>query len=143
MSADARRRVIVAHVDDVERDLDAFVLLQDAGNRLAPFHLQQAAEKLVRAIRLHHGLENTKDHDLLLLIDGNPSARAGLHSQPLPADDVWRARLRPLEWLSAYATTFRYPTSGGRFNESRPEAELRTAERTMRELLALARVELA
>ena len=74
---------------------------------LAANHLHQAAEKILGAVRLHRGLLNTKDHDLVILIDG----RSGGEPRPLPDGDPWRDRFRPLEPLSAYATTFRYSLS--------------------------------
>jgi HEPN domain len=80
------------------------LLLTDPPNILAANHLQQAAEKILSAVRLHRGLLNTKDHDLVILIDGRPAGEP----RPLPAGDPWRDRFRPLESLSAYATTFRY-----------------------------------
>jgi hypothetical protein len=40
----------------------------------------------------------------VILIDGRP----GSEPRPLPPGDPWRDRFRPLERLSAYATTFRY-----------------------------------
>lgn len=53
-------RVIAAYLDDVDLDLDAAKrLIADPPNRFAAFHLQQAAEKLVKAIRLNHGLRVT------------------------------------------------------------------------------------
>jgi hypothetical protein len=86
-------------------DLDAATrLLTEPPNILAANHLQQAAEKILSAVRLHRGLLNTKDHDLVILIDGRPVGEP----RPLPEGDPWRIRFRPLESLSAYATTFRY-----------------------------------
>jgi hypothetical protein len=42
-------RVIAAYLDDVDVDLDAGLrLIADPPNRMAAFHLQQAAEKLVK-----------------------------------------------------------------------------------------------
>ena len=134
-------RVIAAHLDDVRNDLDAFSAIFAIQNRLAVVHLQQAAEKLVRAVRLHRGLVNTKDHDLSLLIDGHRGDPTRL-PLPLPADDVWRPRLVELEWLSAYATAYRYPTSSGSFRDTPPDAKLITAEQRLRQLLDLARAEL-
>lgn len=107
MDGDARRKKkpIVRLLDAAELDLDAATrLLADPPNVLAANHLQQAAEKIVSAVRLHRGLLNTKDHDLVILIDGRPQGEP----RPLPAGDPWRDRVRPLESLSAYATTFRY-----------------------------------
>jgi hypothetical protein len=46
-------RVIAAFLDDVDLELDAARrLVADPPNRLAAFHLQQAAAKLVKAVRL-------------------------------------------------------------------------------------------
>jgi HEPN domain-containing protein len=96
-------RVIAAYLDDVDLELDAAKrLIAEPPNRFAAFHLQQAAEKLIKAIRLDRGLRLTKDHDLELLID------------ELPHDDGWRAKLAVLEPLSSYATSYRYPSSLGR-----------------------------
>lgn len=142
MAADARSdpKVIRAYLDDVETDLEAFAALFAKKNRLAVYHLQQAAEKLVRAVRLHRGLINTKDHELAILVDG----RKGTDKlpQPLPAQDAWRPRILKLEWLSAYATTFRYPTDGGRRSPGPSDDVLTDAHRQLNELLVLARTEL-
>jgi hypothetical protein len=43
----------------------------------------------------------------VILIDGRPVGEP----RALPAGDPWRDRFRPLEPLSAYATTFRYSLS--------------------------------
>lgn len=107
MDDDARRKrkPIVKLLDAASLDLDAAArLLAEPPNVLAANHLQQAAEKILSAVRLDRGLLNTKDHDLVILIDGRP----GSEPRPLPPDDPWRDRFRPLERLSAYATTFRY-----------------------------------
>ena len=96
-------RVIAAYLDDVDLEVDAARrLVADPPNRFAAFHLQQASEKLVKAVRLSRGLRVTADHDLEALVDD------------LPHDDPWRAKLRVLEPLSAYATTYRYPSPMGK-----------------------------
>jgi len=96
-------RVIAAYLDDVDLDLDAAKrLIADPPNRLAAFHLQQAAEKLVKTVRLGHGLRVTAEHNIELLVD------------ELPHDDVWRTKLTILEPLSAFATSYRYPSSMGK-----------------------------
>ena len=100
-----RNRPIAKLLDAASLDLDAARrLLTDPPNVLAANHLQQAAEKILGAVRLHRGLQNTRDHDLVILIDG----RRGGEPHPLPEGDPWRERFRPLESLSAYATAFRY-----------------------------------
>ena len=100
-------------LDDVASDLDAAQrLLADPPNRLAAFHVQQAAEKLVKALRLHRGLFATAEHNIEALVE------------ELPADDAWRAKLLPLEAASAFATTYRYPAPSGRRKPEPPRDEL-------------------
>lgn len=95
--------VIAAYLDDVAGELEAARRLsEDPPSRFAAFHLQQAAEKLAKAVRIHRGLFATADHNILALIDG------------FPTDDVWRVKLSALGVLSAYATTFRYPSATGK-----------------------------
>ncbi len=96
-------RVIAAYLDDVDLELDAAKrLIADPPNRFAAFHLEQAAEKLVKAVRLGRGLRVTADHNIEALVD------------ELPANDPWRTKLRVLEPLAAYATTYRYPSPTGK-----------------------------
>jgi hypothetical protein len=107
MTADGKRktRPIEKLLKAASLDLDvAKRCLVDPPNILAANHLQQAAEKILGAVRLHRGLLNTKDHDLVILIDG----RQGGEPRPLPDADPWRDRFRPLESLSVYATAYRY-----------------------------------
>jgi len=135
MDADAKRKKPIAKLlQAASLDLDAARrLLTDPPNVLAANHLQQAAEKIISAVRLHRGLLNTKDHDLVILIDGRP----GSEPRPLPEGDPWRDRFRPLEPLSAYATTFRYSLS------PTPKIEtLRDMLATLTSLYDLAREEL-
>lgn len=113
-------------LDAARLDLDAATrLLVDPPNVLAANHLQQAAEKILQAVRLHRGLLNTKDHDLVILIDG----RTDGEPRPLPDGDVWRDRFRPLEALSAYATAFRYSLS--------PEPKVEDLRSMLKALLSL------
>jgi HEPN domain-containing protein len=96
-------RVIAAYLDDVAVDLDAARrLIADPPNRLAGFHVHQAAEKLVKAVHLARGLRITTEHNIEVLVD------------QLPADDAWRPKLEILEPLSDYATSFRYPSPTGK-----------------------------
>jgi hypothetical protein len=77
-------------------------LIADLPNRFAAFHLEHAAEKLVKAARLGRGLRVTADHNIEALVD------------ELPTDDPWRTKLRVLEPLAVYATTYRYPSPTGK-----------------------------
>lgn len=136
MTPDPRRtnRPIAKLLEAARLDLDAARrLLVEPANVLAANHLQQAAEKILGAVRLHRGLLTTRDHDLVILIDGRP----GGEPRPLPAGDPWRQRFQPLESLSAYATAFRYSLSPS------PEIEhLRSLLATLGELHDLANTEL-
>lgn len=92
-------RVISAYLDDVDLELDAAKrLILHLPNRFAAFHLEQAAGKLVQAVRLSRGLGVMVDHELEALVD------------ELPADDPWRTKLRVLEPLATHATTYRDPS---------------------------------
>ena len=136
MGADRSRasKPITKLLDAAGLDIDAARrLLVDPPNVLAANHLQQAAEEILGAVRLHRGLLTTKDHDLVILIDG----RLGGEPRPLPEGDPWRDRFRPLEPLSAYATTFRYSLT------PTPKAEdLRAQLAALASLHTLARTEL-
>ena len=121
-------RVIAAYLDDVDLELEAARrLAADPPNRFAAFHVEQAAEKLVKAIRLMRGLRVTADHNIEALVD------------ELPADDPWRIELRILEPLSAYATTYRYPSPTGKRRAGPSNEEVFAWIKTIAGLAAKAR----
>ena len=121
-------RVIAAYLDDVDLDLDAAKrLIADPPNRLAAFHLQQAAEKLVKAVRLGRGLRVTAEHNIELLVD------------ELSRDDAWRAKLTILEPLSAFATSYRYPSPAGKRKDGPSNDEMLTWIKRIAELRSDAR----
>ncbi len=134
MPSDAPRPdplVIGAFLDDVEGELEAATrLAQDPPVRFAAFHLQQAAEKLIKAVRLHRGLYPTADHNLSALVAA------------LPEGDLWRAKLEHLGPLSAFATAYRYPSPTGRLKAGPAVAELNGWISQIRALAAEARVSL-
>ena len=120
--------VIAAYLDDVDGELDAVTrLMAEPVSRFAAFHLQQAAEKLVKAVRLHRGLHATADHNVAALIED------------LPPTDLWRAKLLPLGPLSAYATAYRYPSPGGKRKPGPSADELRAWIARIRPLVVEAR----
>lgn len=120
--------VIAAYLDDVDLDLDAAKrLIAEPPNRLAAFHLQQAAEKLIKAVRLGRGLRVTAEHNLELLIG------------ELPRDDPWRTKLAVLESLSSYATSYRYPSPSGRRKDAPGSDEVLVWIKTIAGLCAEAR----
>lgn len=102
------KRVITAWLDDADSDLAAARTLSASKNRHAAFHLQQAAEKLVKAVRLARGHYATASHRIDELLDD------------LPDEDEWRVRLEVLGPLSEYATAFRYPSASGNLKPAPP-----------------------
>lgn len=105
-------------LDDAELDLDAAKrLIADPPNRLAAFHLQQAAEKLVKAVRLTRGLRLTTENNLEVLI------------AELPREDAWRSKLTVVEPLSGFATSYRYPSSMGKRKDGPPETRRSSGSR--------------
>ena len=122
-------RVVAAYFDDVELELDAARrLVADPPNRFAAFHLQQAAEKLVKGLRLARGLRITADHSIARLLE------------ELPLEDVWRAKLAVLEPLSSYATSYRYPSPMGKRKGGPSSEEVVVWVKTIAGLTAEARV---
>lgn len=95
-------RRIAAFLELAVQDVEAARTLAATNNRYAAYHCQQAVEKLIKAVLLHRGVESGTEHRLDILVD------------ELPDSDPWKSRLRPLEIYSPYATTYRYPTPGGR-----------------------------
>jgi HEPN domain-containing protein len=116
MSGDRRRGVdrkkerLRALLYLAEQDTEAAKLLAAHNNHYAAYHCQQAAEKLIRVLLLHHNIEPGLDHHLDILVD------------KLPENEPWKARLAPLHKYTPYATTYRYATPGGRVPAS-PEAD--------------------
>lgn len=71
----------------------------DPGN--AAFHLQQAAEKLAKAVLAVENIAFGITHQI------------GALAQALPADHVFRADLAAFDRFSSYGTSTRYPLPGG------------------------------
>ncbi len=109
-------------------DLDAARrLLAPPANRLACYHLHQAAEKLAKAILSARGIHTTKEHRLSLL------------APLLSNEDPWRGRLASLAHLDRYATTFRYPGTSGRLPTGADAATVQAEVDRLAPLLAEAR----
>jgi len=111
--AERLQRVLEALLEDASADLEMAQLGANVGNRLAAFHVQQAAEKLVKALRAQHGLPLTASHDIEELIEGNPDKKLA----PIPRGAPARPELLALSRLTEYATAYRYPTPSGRRRE--------------------------
>lgn len=83
--------------------------------RHAAFHVEQAAEKLLKAILTCENMRFTANHHQL-------GALAAL----LPSDHLWRADLMAFDDFTSYATALRYPKPGGGMPAKPEDAELRS-----------------
>lgn len=130
MNAKADAQVVTSWLDDADTEIEMVELGMTRGNRLSVSHLYYAVEKLTKAVRLANGIPSTKEHRIAFLI------------ADLAADHPWRQRLQALEWLSAFATTFRYPTDAGRRSEPPPRDVMEKTIVDVKALIAQARTEL-
>jgi len=87
MDTDAKRKKPIARfLQAASLDLDAARrLLADLRTRWQRI-TSNRLPKIISAVRLHRGLLNTKDHDLVIVIDDRP----GGEPRPLPEGDPWR-----------------------------------------------------
>ncbi len=77
-------------------------ILQQAGSRSAFYHLEQAAELIIRAVLTSEGAHAGRSHDLGQMVEA------------VPPENPIRPLLVALQSLAVYATSFRYPTQAGR-----------------------------
>ena len=127
MSGDKRIR---AYLELAAKDAEAAELLLAGGNRYAAYHVQQAVEKITKALLLARGVEAGIEHRLEEL------------SRRFAEGDDWPVRLQPFVSYSAYATAFRYPTPGGRIPADPPADALRRDIASVRDLITAALSEL-
>lgn len=104
-------------------ELEAAASLLPRHPSQAAFFVQQAAEKLLKAVLTAENLNFPKSHQL--------GALAAL----LPGDHPWRADLAALDRLTAYATALRYPLQNGRQPPSPDPLELAGSVREVAALL--------
>jgi HEPN domain-containing protein len=109
-----------------EEDLAGARLLLEVSTRLARYHVQQCAEKAVKALFEHLDLNPGREH------------RFGALAEMLPQSNAWQARVRNLDTLSPAATTLRYPTAEGRILPQPPrnlvEGEIATAAQLVQDV---------
>jgi HEPN domain-containing protein len=72
-------------------------LADDCPTDTVCFHCQQCAEKYLKALLIHYGVDFPKTHDLVVLL--NLAARAGEVSLPV----------EPIQPLNRYSVEARYP----------------------------------
>lgn len=127
MSVEKRVR---AYLELAAKDAEAADLLLAGGNRYSAYHVQQAVEKITKALLLVRGIEAGIEHRLEELF------------KRFPDGDDWPARLLPFVGYSAYATAYRYPTPGGRIPADPPADTLRRDISSLRDVIAVAREQL-
>jgi hypothetical protein len=98
--------LLLAKAAQDEYVLDLLLNDPDAPPEVYGFHAQQAAEKLLKAILSHSGIEYPRTHQLAALIDLATDNRI-----PLPA------AFEELRYLSPYAVEFRYDVLPGEEQE--------------------------
>lgn len=98
-----------------QEDLQAARLLRESVPRQAAFFLQQAVEKVGKALLIDEGVDPAKIHAI------------GKLAVELPADHPLRVDLMALDRLSIYATATRYPSPTGKL-PSAPDPALVASE---------------
>lgn len=121
-------RVIANLLRIAREDLEGARTLNARRNRNAIYLCEQAAEKLMRAVltseKIHAGVRHQLEEMVALIPDANPI----------------KPRLRELQHLSTYATSYRYTTPTGRIPADPPaddvEAAAKNIEAALLELAA-------
>jgi HEPN domain-containing protein len=98
----ANPRRVDALLQMADEDLVGANALLVISTRLARYHVQQSAEKAVKALLEQRGLNPGREHRFESL------------AEMLPKGDEWRDRIHVLDSLSPAATSHRYPTAEGR-----------------------------
>lgn len=98
---EARRRLVQSWLIKAQRDLATARKLADGPNPIldtAIYHCQQAAEKAVKGFLAFHDQAGVKTHDVRFLVN-----------QALSLDPGFEDWLEAAEFLTPYATAYRYP----------------------------------
>lgn len=124
--------VVAGYLAAVADDLDAALrLAAPPANRLAAYHLQQAAEKLVKAVLVHRKIHPGIEHRIDVLV------------RMLDLSDPWQPLLDPLDRFTPYATTYRYPSPTGRLKAGPIASNVLAEAAEIEKLLDRARRELS
>lgn len=94
-------------------------------DRSAAFHVQQAVEKIVKALLLLHGIPHRATSHFLVELIG-----------ALPHGQIFAAELTRFVKWERYATSFRYPTSAGRIKPVEEGHDIAAALQDLTALLA-------
>jgi HEPN domain-containing protein len=105
-------RVIANLLRIAREDLEGARMLNARGNRNAIYLCEQAAEKIIRAVltseKIHAGVRHQLDEMVGLVPDENPI----------------KPRLRAVQHLATYATSYRYTTPTGRIPADPPTGDV-------------------
>lgn len=104
--------VIANFLRIASQDLDGARVLAAAHNRNAVYLCEQAAEKVIRAVLTSEGTHAGIKHNLEEMVDLVPDAN------PI------KPRLRSIEQLAAFSTTYRYPSPTGKVKASPSATDL-------------------
>lgn len=105
--------LVASYIALAKEDLAVARKLMAEHPRHAAFNIEQAAEKLLKAVLTAEGILFPTSHHQL-------GALAAL----LPADHLWRADLMAFDDFTSYATAVRYPKPGGGMPNEPGDAEL-------------------
>lgn len=105
---------VASYISLAKEDLAVAAKLMADHPRHAAFNIEQAAEKLLKAVLTAEGIRFPTSHHQL-------GALAAL----LPASHVWRADLMAFDDFTSYATALRYPKPGGGLPSEPDDADLR------------------
>ena len=101
-----KQKRIAAFLALAQRDLANAKLVMMPSPEAAAFHVQQSAEKLLRAVLEHEIIVSGKTHSLREL------------AHHLPPEHHWRKPFLDIDHISPGSTRYRYPTSSGRILEA-------------------------
>jgi HEPN domain-containing protein len=96
------KEVVQSFIALAKEDLSVARKLLADHPRHCAFSIEQAAEKLLKAVLTAEGIHYTAGHHQL-----------GRLAQLLPGDHLWRADLMTFDNYSSFATATRYPKPGG------------------------------
>ncbi len=106
-------RHVTSYITLAKEDLAVARKLMAEHPSHAAFNIEQAADKLLKAILTAERIRFSTNHHQL-------GALAAL----LPTDHVWRADLMAFDEFTSYATAVRYPKPGGGMPNEPENAEL-------------------
>jgi HEPN domain-containing protein len=122
--------IALGYLQAAGEDIDAARrLLAPPASRLASYHLQQAAEKLTKAVLSARGVHTTREHRVAIL------------AAQLEQGDPWRRRLLAHARLDRFATSFRYPGTTGRLPPGEDADQAQSQVEALSQLLDEARGE--